>query len=70
MSRYVELLVCFQHSFFSCLNFYAKDKTPLERAEILSTTSLFAKINTETASSELNETAPELHEEPHFTRFM
>ena len=33
-------------------------------------TSPFSKINTETASYELNQTAPDLHAELYFTRFM
>jgi ubiquitin carboxyl-terminal hydrolase L3 len=42
----------------------------LERAEILSTTPLFAKIHTETASSDLNQTAPIIDTELHFTCFV
>jgi ubiquitin carboxyl-terminal hydrolase L3 len=42
----------------------------LERAEILSTTPLFAKIHTESASSNLNQTAPNLDTELHFTCFV
>lgn len=52
------------------LNATRKDKTPLERAEILSTTPLFARIHTESASSELNQTAPDLYTELHFTCFV
>ena len=52
------------------LPFYAKDRTASECAEILSTTPLFAKLNAETASSELNQTAPDLHAGLHFTRFI
>lgn len=47
-----------------------KDKTPLERAEILSSTPLFAKVHTESASSKLNQTAPKLDTELHFTCFV
>ena len=42
----------------------------MERAEILSTTPLFAKIHTESASSKLNQTAPILDTELHFTCFV
>jgi len=42
----------------------------LERAKILSTTPLFAKIHTESASSILNQTAPHLDTELHFTCFV
>jgi len=47
-----------------------EDKTPLERAEILSSTPLFAKVHTESASSKLNQTAPNLDTELHFTCFV
>jgi len=47
-----------------------QDKTPLERAQILSTTPLFAKVHTESASSKLNQTAPKLDTELHFTCFV
>jgi ubiquitin carboxyl-terminal hydrolase L3 len=47
-----------------------QDKTPLERAEILSSTPLFAKVHTESASSKLNQTAPNLDTELHFTCFV
>jgi len=47
-----------------------QDKTPLERAEILSSTPLFAKVHTESASSKLNQTAPILNTELHFTCFV
>lgn len=42
----------------------------MERAKILSTTPLFAKVHTESASSELNQTAPDLDTELHFTCFV
>ena len=71
MSRYVELTRFFNIPFLSCLiYFYAKDKTPLERAEILATTPLFAKVHTESASSKLNQTAPNLDTDLHFTCFV
>lgn len=47
-----------------------QDKTPLERAHILATTPLFANIHAETASSGLNQTAPGLDTELHFTCFV
>jgi ubiquitin carboxyl-terminal hydrolase L3 len=47
-----------------------KDKTPLERAELLSSTPLFAEVHTESASSKLNQTAPNLDTELHFTCFV
>ena len=51
-------------------NLPTKDKTPLERANLLATTPLFANIHAETASSMLNQTAPELDTELHFTCFV
>ena len=42
----------------------------MERAEILSTTPLFAKIHVESASSDLNQTDPILDTELHFTCFV
>ena len=42
----------------------------MERAKILSSTPLFAKVHTESASSKLNQTAPELNTELHFTCFV
>lgn len=42
----------------------------MERAEILSSTPLFAEVHTESASSKLNQTAPDLDTELHFTCFV
>ena len=70
MSRYAEWLVFNIPFLHAQISFYTKDKTPLERAEILSTTPLFAKIHTETASSNLNQTAPIQDTELHFICFV
>lgn len=47
-----------------------KDKTPLERAQVLATTPLFENIHAETASSALNQTAPKIDTDLHFTCFV
>jgi ubiquitin carboxyl-terminal hydrolase L3 len=47
-----------------------KDKTPVERAKALATTSLFANIHAESASSTLNQTTPIMDTELHFTCFV
>ena len=66
MSRYVR----FNSLFLIRLTSTRQDKTPLERARILSTTPLFAKVHTESASSKLNQTAAKLDTDLHFTCFV